>query len=347
MAKRSNANRRIEAEDRQRRSLVHHTIITLAGVLLSGAFSWWVSRASVAAQLEQVAVGREQLRSEQERYRQELSETRMNTTASRFETALLNLSSGEPERRLVGLRSANPFLRDPEYRERMRDALIEAVGRQVSAFARSESQVHAEDVKATITAAAGALRESAECGHLRATIHGLYSKLHAVGALPIAEQADMSTAHVRLREAISPTGPEIGHFLFCKYLPSCSTLIDFDNVMNGTAVEFRSDRVPGPVERRDLPPEALFALNGYPHPWPPPPPGTKFLDLTGPYPSRRRDALISVWAACSDLERAAIVERACSRVAFGDDAKPKGPPSSCAVLRSVRVAEGGWVLRSD
>jgi len=245
--------------------------------------------------------------------------------AARYDATLANLASAEPERRMSGHISVRTFVRDAEYRGRARPALVEALGRQFAAYSKDQS-LQPEDVRPYLQAAGEALSEGRDCHHLREVIVGVREKLKATHNLP-EEVAVLQTAERDRRQGLyAPLRDHLGQFLFCSYLPSCANRVDFENTIDGAGIIFNSTNISDTV-KAEFDSGALLAVGGYPQ---------------FPEPKLRRQYLTSLFAACTEEERGAIVGRACGRATITDKGLPGGPPPSCALLANFKVYGGGW-----
>ena len=304
----------------------HQWLIAILTVSASVAAAIIAAQITASAQLEQVKLAREQFGADQMRIRHDLAEANANTLATRFESALANLASPEPERRLVGFRSTLPFVSNDEYRNRIRSALIEAIGRQIVSYAKPNSTVAPEELRPNVLAAAEALRQSTEGGHLREVIVGVYGKLRIAGVLSDADKRSTVSEQNRRAELFGPLRDNLGNFLFCKYLPSCANRIDFQNTIDGTRFIWNTGAGMTDTASREIDPEALFALSGY--------------------PAYRAQFLMNLYASCAVEDRDAIRRRACDRAMLNSAGKPVGPPESCSLLSSLQILPGGWIGRT-
>lgn len=271
-------------------------------------------------QAEQARVG-EQMRAEQQRWAKEFEHAMADSSRARFHAVLTDLSSSQPERRLAGLRAAAPLIRDDEYSDATRIAVIESFATQLNRFVR-DKELPLSSIEPFVRAAASSLKARTTCTHLKAVINELYAKMEAAKALPSRTALG---ADPRLAQLLGQMRQEIGASLFCGYLADCANKVDVTNSVEGRQLEWDSDM--RTTTRREIPAGALMELSGYVHAPPSAPPESPLVDLVG---------------MCSPAQREKIKGFICAMAVFSDSGENLGPTPACKVLSQVNYLPGGW-----
>jgi hypothetical protein len=293
-----------------------------------GIIGYCSTQDQIRIQEQELREYREEQARRNEQWNAEFQELKKSTLATTYHSVLEDLASDQPERRLAGLRSAEALVESPQYRDSIRVAVIEALGRHMHEYAETTS-LQIKQVEPFIAQAGTALKASVDCEHLHATITTIYDKLeiagflaHQIEPLPKAEQTRRVKLLTVLRE-------KIGNFLFCKYLPECANSTDFDNTINGTTTILDFPGSFSDTVTPSIPPDALYAISGLPH-------------IVPRISEHHEPPLITLIANCDEGTRQLIKERACAPLRHPEGGLIENKTCGCEVLKRVTFPGGGW-----
>ena len=306
-------------------------LINFAGivvVIILGISGYRSTQKQIRIQEQELKEYREEQAKRNKQWNAEFQELKKSTLATSYHSVLEDLASDRPERRLAGLRSAEALVQSPQYRDSIRVAIIEALGRHMHEYVETPS-LQIKQVGPFIAQVGTALKASVDCEHLHETIIAIYDKLEIAGFLPHQIESLPKPEQTRRANLLTVLREKIGNFLFCSYLPECANSVDFDNTINGTREIFSfTGRFQDTVEP-SIPPDALYAISGLPH-------------IVPRISEDHEPPLITLIANCDEGTRQLIKERACAPLRHPEGGLIENKTPGCEALKRVSFPGGGW-----